>query len=161
PDHERRVAALARARHPSVHVSCSTDLFPVIREYERMTTTVLNAYTWRAFSSFLDAVEKHLAAAGLRVPIAVMQSNGGTIAPAEARAKPILLAQSGPVAGVAAAQALACATGLEDVITGDVGGTSFDVAVIHRRVSAHRVRAELFGLWTGLGMVAVDSIGAG
>jgi len=161
PAHERRVAALARARHPGLHISCSTDLFPVIREYERMTTTVLNAYTGRALASFLDAVEARLRAAGLRVPIAVMQSNGGTIAPAEARAKPILLAQSGPVAGVAAAQALAHAAGLGDVITGDVGGTSFDVAVIHRGMAARRVRAELFGLWTSLAMVAIDSIGAG
>jgi N-methylhydantoinase A len=161
PAHERRVAALARARHPAVHVSCSADLFPVIREYERMTTTVLNAYTWRAFSMFLDAVESQLAGAGLRVPVAVMQSNGGTFAPAEARARPVFLAQSGPVAGVAAARALAAGLGLDDVITGDLGGTSFDVAVIHRGEPARRVRAELFGLWTGLSMVAVDSIGAG
>ncbi len=161
PDHERRVAAIARARHPRLHVSCSAELFPVIREYERMTTTVLNAYTWRAFSTFLDAVEARLAAAGLAVPIAVMQSNGGTFAPAEARAKPVFLAQSGPVAGVSAAQALARTLGLGDVITGDMGGTSFDVAVIHRGEPERRARAELFGLWTGLAMVAVDSIGAG
>src|SRR5262245_60375170 len=66
PAHERRVAALARARHPGVHVSCSAELVPVIREYERMTTTVLNAYSWRACAEFLDAVEGRLAAAGLR-----------------------------------------------------------------------------------------------
>src|SRR5262245_23073368 len=161
PAHERRVADLARARHPALHVSCSTDLFPVIREYERMTTTVLNAYAARALATFLDAVETRLAAAGLRVRIAVMQSNGGTMTPAEARRKPVFLAQSGPVAGVAAAQALARNAGLEDVITGDVGGTSFDVAVIQRGEAARRVRADLFGLWTGLAMVAVDSIGAG
>jgi N-methylhydantoinase A len=161
PAAERRVAALARACHPSLHVSCSADLFPVIREYERMTATVLNAYTARAVASFLDAVETRLAAAGLRVPVAVVQSNGGTMAPAEARAKPVLLAQSGPVAGVSAAQALGRALDLPDVITGDMGGTSFDVAVITRGEPERRLRAELFGLWTGLAMVAVGSIGAG
>jgi N-methylhydantoinase A len=161
PAHERRVGEIARTRHPDVPVSCSADLFPVIREYERMTTTVLNAYTWRAFSAFLDAVESRLAAAGLRVPVAVMQSNGGTLAPAEARARPVFLAQSGPVAGVTAAEALAATLGLDDVITGDAGGTSFDVAVVHRGEAERRVRAELFGLWTGLAMVAVRSIGAG
>ena len=130
--------------YPTLHVSCSADLFPVMREYERMTATVLNAYTWRAFSIFLDAVESRLAAAGLRVRVAVMHSNGGTIAPAEARAKPIFLAQSGPVAGVAAAQALACRAGLADVITGDMGGTSFDVAVIRNGAPDGR-RARKFG----------------
>lgn len=161
PAHERRVAEIARARHPSVHVSCSADLFPVIREYERMTTTVLNAYTWRTFSTFLDAVEARLRAAGLGVPIAVMQSNGGTFAPAEARQKPVVLAQSGPVAGVAAARVLAERMALRDVITGDMGGTSFDVAVIHDGAAERRARAQLFGLWTGMPMIAVDSIGAG
>jgi N-methylhydantoinase A len=132
-----------------------------MREYERMTATVMNAYTWRVFSIFLDAVEARLAAAGLRVRVAVMHSNGGTMAPAEARAKPIFLAQSGPVAGVAAAQALACGAGLADVITGDMGGTSFDVAVIRGGTPERQARAEVFGLWTGMSTVAVGSIGAG
>jgi N-methylhydantoinase A len=161
PAHEHRVAAIARTRHPGLHVSCSTDLFPVIREYERMTTTVLNAYTWRTFARFLDAVEGQLAALGLRVPVAVMQSNGGTFAPTEARAKPVVLAQSGPTAGVAAARALCRHMTVADAITGDMGGTSFDVAVIHRGEPERRTRAELLGLWTGMPMVAVSSIGAG
>jgi N-methylhydantoinase A len=161
PDHERRVAALARARHPNLHVSCSADLVPVMREYERMTTTVLNAYTAASFARFLDAVEARLAAAGLRVPLAVMQSNGGTVSSAEARARPILLAQSGPVAGVAAAEALAARIGVSDVITGDMGGTSFDVAVVHGGAAERRLRADLCGLSTALAMVAVGSIGAG
>jgi N-methylhydantoinase A len=133
----------------------------VIREYERMTTTVLNAYTWRTFARFLDAVETRLAALGLRVPVAVMQSNGGTFAPAEARARPVVLAQSGPVAGVSASGALLGRMRLADAITGDMGGTSFDVAVIHGGEPERRTRAELFGLWTGMPMVAVSSIGAG
>ena len=161
PAHEERVRAIAAARHPALHVSCSAALFPVIREYERMTTTVLNAYTARACAAFLDAVESRLATAGLAVPLVVMQSNGGTFAPTEARAKPVFLAQSGPVAGVAAAQEVGRRMALPDVITGDMGGTSFDVAVIHDGAPERRTRAELFGLWTGMSMVAVDSIGAG
>jgi N-methylhydantoinase A len=160
-DHELRLRDLIHARHPALHVSCSADLFPVIREYERMTASVLNAYTWRSFSAFLDAVRERLAAAGLRVPLAIMQSNGGTCAPDEARARPIVLAQSGPVAGVSAAQALGRAMEMPDVITGDLGGTSFDVAVIHRGEPERRVRAEVFGLSTAMAMVAVSSIGAG
>ena len=161
PVHERRVAALAAERYPALQVSCSAELFPVIREYERMTATVLNAYTSRAGSAFFDAVEGRLNAAGLRVPVAVMQSSGGTFGPAEARARPVVLAQSGPVAGVAAARALAQAARLGDVITADMGGTSFDVAVIHRGEPERRVRAEVFGLATAMPMVAVSSVGAG
>jgi len=161
PVHERRVRAAAEARHPGIPVSCSAELFPVIREYERMTTTVLNAYAAGACGAFLDAVEARLRAAGLRAPIAVMQSSGGTFTPAEARAKPVFLAQSGPVAGVAGARELGRRLGAPDLLTGDMGGTSFDVAAIHAGVPERRARAELFGLWTGMSTVAVESIGAG
>jgi N-methylhydantoinase A len=161
PAHEERVRALVSARHPGLHVSCSSALCPVMREYERMTTTVLNAYTARACAAFLDAVEARVRAAGLRVPVAVVQSNGGTFSPAEAREKPVLLAQSGPVAGVSAAREIGRRVGVADVVTGDMGGTSFDVAVIRGGAPERRTRAEVFGLWTAMAMVAVDSIGAG
>jgi len=161
PAHERRVAAIVRERYPELPVSCSADLVPVIREYERMTATVLSAYTTRSCAAFLDELEARLAAAGLRVPAAVMQSSGGTLSPAAARARPILLAQSGPVAGVAAAEALAAALGVSEVVTGDMGGTSFDVAVIHAGAAERRLRAEVASLATALSTVAVGSIGAG
>jgi N-methylhydantoinase A len=135
--HERRVRELIAVRQPSLHVSCSADLFPELREYERMTAAVLNAYTWPSFSAFLDAVAARLAAAGLRAPLAIMQSNGGTCSPEEARGRPIVLAQSGPVAGVSAAQALGRAMALPDVITGDMATPS---AASAPRSSACRVR---------------------
>src|SRR5262249_7500262 len=161
PIHERRVAAIAAERHPELQVSCSADLFPVIREYERMTATVLNAYTSRAGAAFFHAVEGRLRAAGLRVPVAVMQSSGGTFGPAEARARPVVLAQSGPVAGVAAARALARGSELGDVITADMGGTSFDVAVIHPREPERRVRPGVFRPAAAVPMVAASPSRAG
>src|SRR5438093_1179496 len=150
PAHERRVAAIVRERYPDLPVSCSADLVPVVREYERMTATVLSAYATRSCAAFLDELEARLATAGLRVPVAVMQSSGGTLSPAAARARPILLAQSGPVAGVAAAEALAAALGVSEVVTGDMGGTSFDVAVIHAGAAERRLRAEVASLATAL-----------
>jgi N-methylhydantoinase A len=161
PNHEARVRALARRAFPDLFVTCSAEVFPVIREYERLMTAVLNAYTWRSFSAFVDALEGALRRRGLAAPITVMQSNGGTLSCAEARAKPVFLAQSGPVAGVAAACALAARMGYGDVITGDMGGTSFDVSVVVGGEPLRRVRAELFGFWTGMVMVDVSSIGAG
>ncbi len=161
PRHERRIRDIARALYPGLFVSCSIDVFPVIREYERLMTTVLNAYTWRSFSRFMDALEGEVRRRGLVAPVSVMQSNGGTFSRDEARAKPVFLAQSGPVAGVAAARALGRRMGLANVITGDMGGTSFDVSVIVAGAPLERVRAQLFGFWTGLVMVDVTSIGAG
>jgi N-methylhydantoinase A len=161
PTHERRARDIARRLYPELFVTCSAEVFPVIREYERLMTTVLNAYTWRSFSAFMDALERALRDRGLRAPVSVMQANGGTFSREEARAKPVFLAQSGPVAGVAAARRLGHSMGLADVITGDMGGTSFDVSVIVDGDAMHRVRAELFGFWTGMVMVDVASIGAG
>lgn len=161
PVHEIEIARLVRERHPELFVSLSTEVFPVIREYERMTATVLNAYSWRSFSTFMDQMEQGLRANGLAVPVAVMQSNGGTFSAAEARRLPVYLAQSGPVAGVMAARELGRATERRNLLTADLGGTSYDVSVIHEGEVVTRVRAELFGLWTGLVTVDVTSIGAG
>src|SRR5439155_13643672 len=78
PVHERRVAALAAERYPTLQVSCSAELFPVIREYERMTATVLNAYTSRAGSAFFDAVEGRLTGRGSKFRVAGLRRNVGT-----------------------------------------------------------------------------------
>jgi len=161
PAHEIALERLARELHPELFVTRSSDVFPVIREYERMTATVLNAYSWRAFSTFMDQIESGLRQGGLRVPIAIMQSNGGTFAAAEARELPVHLAQSGPVAGVVAAQMLGRASGRPNLVTADLGGTSYDVSVIFQGQAVTKVRAEIAGLWTGLVMVDVSSIGAG
>jgi len=161
PAHERRVREITRTLYPDLFVSCSAEVFPVIREYERMTATVLNAYTWRSFSAFMDALERAVRDRGLAAPVSVMQANGGTFSREEARAKPVFLAQSGPVAGVAAARRVGRSMELYDIITGDMGGTSFDVSVIVGGDALHRIRAELFGFWTGMVMVDVVSIGAG
>lgn len=161
PAHEKRVREIAQRLYPKLFVSCSAEVFPVIREYERLMTTVLNAYTWHSFSAFMDSLERAVRDRGLTAPVSVMQANGGTFSREEARAKPVFLAQSGPVAGVAAARKLGRSMGVRDIITGDMGGTSFDVSVIVDGDPLHRIRAELFGFWTGMVMVDVVSIGAG
>jgi N-methylhydantoinase A len=161
PAHEIEIRRLVSERWPDLFVSLSCEVFPVIREYERMTTTVLNAYSWRSFSTFLDQMEKGLRENGLGAPVAIMQSSGGTFSAEEARALPVYLAQSGPVAGVMAAQRIGLASGRRNLITADLGGTSYDVCLVHEGEPVTKVRAELFGLWTGLVMVDVTSIGAG
>jgi N-methylhydantoinase A len=161
PVHEIEVQRIALDLHPKLFVTRSSEVFPVIREYERMTATVLNAYSGRAFSTFLGAIEHGLRGHGLAVPISIMQSNGGTFSAEEALRLPVHLAQSGPVAGVVGARRLGLAIGRSNLITADLGGTSYDVCLIQDGEPVTKARAEIAGLWTGLVTVDVGSIGAG
>lgn len=160
PIHENQAAAAVREVCPDIPVVAGALLHPAIREYERTTFAVLNAYVSGAFDGIeqLDADLKEL---GLTVPLLLVHSGGGSITVAEARRRPLSLAVSGPAAGVAAAVALSNASKRPDVITCDMGGTSFDVSVIQGGEPARRTRGELMGVWTALSLVDVESIGAG
>ncbi len=135
-------------------------LNPIIREFERTTFAVLNAYVGGAFAG-IDALVDELARRGLQVPVLLVHSGGGSITAAEARRVPLGLAASGPAAGVAASVSVAEASGVDDVITCDMGGTSFDVAVIERGQPFRRLRGDVMGIWTALPLVDVESISAG
>jgi N-methylhydantoinase A len=161
PIHEIEVERIASSLYPKLFITRSSEVFPVVREYERMTATVLNAYTGRAFSAFLAAIDRGLRAHGLGVPISIMQSNGGTFSAEEALRLPVHLAQSGPVAGVVGAQRLGRTMGRANLITADLGGTSYDVCLIDDGEPVTKARAEIAGLWTGLVTIDVTSIGAG
>jgi N-methylhydantoinase A len=160
PIHESQAAAVVAETYPDLPVVAGSALHPAIREYERTTFAVLNAYVSGAFGG-IEQLEADLKGLGLLVPLLLVHSGGGSITVAEARRRPLGLAVSGPAAGVAAAVALADATGIEDVITCDMGGTSFDVSVIEGGQPARRTRGELMGVWTALSLVDVESIGAG
>src|SRR5262249_42335801 len=99
--------------------------------------------------------------AGLAVPLLLVHSGGGTISVAEARSRPVWLAESGPAAGVAAAAAWAARSGATQCITCDMGGTSFDVSHVQDGVPSRVQRGDLMGMWTALPRVDVGSIGAG
>jgi N-methylhydantoinase A len=98
---------------------------------------------------------------GLKVPLLLVHSGGGSITIGEARRRPLDLAMSGPAAGVAAAAVLSQATAFPNIVTADMGGTSFDVSVITDGDPARRTRGEMMGVWTALSLVDVQSIGAG
>ncbi|MGE0387663.1 MAG: hydantoinase/oxoprolinase family protein [Gammaproteobacteria bacterium] len=160
PAHEARALELITARHPHVAVVSGAALLPTIREYERTTLALLNAYTTGAFRG-VEWLDAELARLGMRVPLLLVHSAGGSITIGEARRFPIGLAASGPAAGVAASVAVARRSGCADVITCDMGGTSFDVSVITAGEPARRTRGEVMGVWTALSQVDVESIGAG
>lgn len=158
--HEEQVVALARERYPELTVLAAGSLHPAAREYERTTFALLNAYVSGSLGG-LEALADRLAAMGLPVPLLLVHSGGGSITMAEARRRPLGLAASGPTAGVAACVATAGAAGLADVVTCDLGGTSFDVSVIMGGEPARRTRGNVMGMWTALSMVDVESIGSG
>jgi N-methylhydantoinase A len=160
-DHELRTRDLIREDFPDVFVSTSCELYPVIREYERMTTTVLNAFVSQVVGNYVTQVDDRLADAGFAGRVYLGQSLGGVLDPAEAKERPLHLFNSGPVGGVVGSRRLADALQMGDVITADMGGTSFDVALVREGTPdvTHRTVMERFE--TGLSQVDITTIGAG
>lgn len=128
--HERRAQKLVREIAPNIHVSTSCDVLPEIREYERTSSTVINAYVRPIVDAYFRSMENDNQALGLQIPIMVMQSNGGMTPSEIARQVPIHIIESGPAAGVTGAHRLAKRMGIKNVITLDMGGTTAKGALI-------------------------------
>lgn len=157
-------AALTAVREvwPNEYISVSSDILPEIREFERASTTALNAYLQPVVASYLAALDRRLRDAGSRGQLLIVQSNGGVMSVDMAKRLPIRTALSGPAAGVMAAAHIADAAGFPNVITGDMGGTSFDVALIAggRSVLAPQTTID-FGMIVRTPMIEITTIGAG
>jgi N-methylhydantoinase A len=161
PDHERALrAALGRAA-PDVPVSLSSDICPEFREYERTCTTLLNAYVMPKVHRLAARLESELAAAGLAAPLRIMQSNGGLMGSAQARAEPVRTLLSGPAGGVVGAAAVAAAAGLRDVITMDMGGTSLDISLVRDGRVGLSAEGRVGTLPVKIPQVDTHTIGAG
>ena len=160
PVHENTVVEIARRLYPNLTVLSAAELHPAAREFERTSFAVLNAYVSGALGG-IDDLDATLRAMGMRVPLLLVHSGGGSITVSEAKRRPLGLAASGPAAGVAACVAVGAAAGIDHVVTCDLGGTSFDVSVIQHGEPARRTRGEVMGMWTALSLVDVESIGAG
>lgn len=161
PAHERTAASRIKERHPELPVSVSSELVGEWREFERTSTTVLNAYIQPAFAAYLTALGSRLAAAGYGRPLAIMQSNGGVMSVSRAVEQPVRTIASGPAGGVIGAHALARELGLKNVICTDVGGTSFDVALIEHGEILERTETSIRGRSVLAPTIDVISIGAG
>ncbi len=161
-ENERRALAAVRAVWPNEHVSASHEVLAEIREFERFSTAALNAYLQPVIGAYLSRIEASLAQQPSTRKLHVVQSNGGIMSTASARKLPVRTALSGPAAGVIAAAAIAKAAGFENVITCDLGGTSFDVSVIAAGKSAVAPQTTIdFGLVIRTPMVEIMTIGAG
>ena len=160
PEHERRVAQLVHARLVGVHVSASHDLLPVFREYERTSTTVIDAYLSPLLAGYLDRLSGRAEEAGLPEP-EIMRSNGGLASAAEAGRHGAWAVLSGPAAGAVGAARAGAVAGSDRVLSFDMGGTSCDVAVIDGGVVRQSAEQQVAGRPLQLPMVDVHTVGAG
>ncbi len=161
PDHELQVARLVRERAPGLTVATSYESSPEIREFERASTTVLNALLQPVISGYLDKVSSRLEHAGIRAALYLVQSNGGLATPADAARLPAKLLLSGPAGGAMAMAALAGRHGLQNLVGFDMGGTSSDISVVRDGQIGETPESSIDGLPVRLPMVEVRTIGAG
>ena len=160
PEHERRVGEAVREALGDVHVSLSSEVLPEFREYERFSTTVADAYLAPKLAAYLERLAASAEEAGVPAPL-VMQSSGGVLdvgAAAEQAAGCVL---SGPAGGVVGAAHVARASGYEDVLTFDMGGTSTDVAPVLGGEASTTTESVVAGVPIKLPMVDVHTVSAG
>ena len=128
--HEQRLGELLRQQFPEAYISLSHEILREFREYERTSTTVLNAYVGPLVSRYLGSLEKMLTSGGFRGAFRVMQSNGGVMSAETAKRMPVAMMESGPVAGVIAAARLGEALDCKHIISFDMGGTTAKSSLI-------------------------------
>jgi N-methylhydantoinase A len=158
--HERAVAEELRRRHPRAKVVASHEVAPEFREYERASTTAVDAYLGPVVSHYLEALGDACRTKGLPEPL-VMRSSGGVATLAEAAAHPALALVSGPAAGAVGAAKVARAAGIENAIALDMGGTSTDVCLIAGGEAERASEREVAGLPLRLPTVDLHTVGAG
>ncbi len=161
PEHERRAAALLRARLPGALVCLSSEVSPEFREYERFATTTMNAALLPVMDRYLARFGEGVGRRGIPTPAYVIQSNGGLVSPATLRRLPINTFFSGPAGGVVGAIDVARASGISDIITIDIGGTSTDVCLVRDGRPAWASQRDMAGLPVRTASIDLHTIGAG
>ena len=161
PDHELKVKKMVQRLAPSLFVTCSFDIAPKWGEYERVTATALNAYLGPVMSGYLAKINDSVKRLGYRHGLQITQCGGGTVPVERAGEAPLLTLDSGPVSGVTASMFLGAAMGENNVITTDMGGTSFDVSIIHDGRPAYSFVANTDQYEYFLPKVDLQAIGAG
>jgi len=158
-EHEARVREILAGELPGVYISLSSEVAPVMGEYERSATALFNAYVGPVIDSYVSRLAGALAEAGLKQKLLMMQANGGVAT--AAKTVPIFTIESGPAAGVVGAAQIAASLDLPNVIATDVGGTTFKVAIVDRGRWGYSRETVLNQYQLRLPMVDVASIGAG
>jgi len=161
PMNERAAASLVRSLWPEADVSVSSEVLPEFREFERLSTTIVNAFLMPVMRGYLTRFERAVGDLGVPRPPSVMTSGGGVVTPAVAVERPIDTLFSGPSGGVSGAVYVARRAGVPNIITFDMGGTSTDVCVIQDGVPEASFSREIDGLPIRAAALDVHTVGAG
>jgi N-methylhydantoinase A len=161
PEHEKRAVEILRAEMPDVFISAGHEIAPEFREFERLSTVVLNAYLGPVMRGYIERLTPRLQALGMTATPHLTQSNGGVIGFGTAAEMPVRAVLSGPSTGVVGAQAIGRVAGFEDLITFDMGGTSTDVALLNGGQCKLASEAIVHGYPIKAPMLDIHTVGAG
>src|ERR1700751_5058194 len=165
PEHERIAGDMIRAAMPRAYVSLSHEILREYREFERMSTTVVNAYIGPKVGGYVKELEASLGDIGFRGALSIMRSNGGVMTPEIATARPAAMMESGPVGGIIASAQVGCALGFRNVISFDMGGTTAKASLVRDGESTLAPGYYVGGYASGhpvmLPMIDVVEVGAG
>ena len=161
PQHEQRLAELVKEIAPKVFVTISSSLIPILGEYERTSTTAINSYLGPVINRYVNGLEGSIRKFGFDGPISIMESGGGVLPAAEAAFQAANLLTSGPAGGVLASQKLGEQLGYKNILTTDMGGTSFDVGIIVNGEPVLEQMREVGRFHVALPSIKVTAIGAG
>ena len=161
PEHEIAVGKALREALPDVAISLSHEILPEFKEFERMSTTVINSYVSPMIGRYVNNLENSIANAGISSDLYIMQSNGGTMRAVSAVERPVHTILSGPAAGVIGSVAIAKHAGQQNSISVDMGGTSFDVTLSYQGEVRQTQESEIERLPIKVPMVDIHTLGAG
>ncbi|MGI6169688.1 MAG: hydantoinase/oxoprolinase family protein, partial [Christensenellales bacterium] len=159
--HEKVVEQCIKEEWPDVYYSISSALIPEFREFERLSTTVINSYLGPKMKQYIDNLRNRVKQVGINVEPYITQSNGGIMSISSTIETPVQTALSGPSAGVVGAIYVAQAAGFNNIITYDMGGTSTDVSVVIGGIAEYTTKRKVCGLPSGVPMIDVNAVGAG
>jgi N-methylhydantoinase A len=161
PAHENAIKNLISSRNPNIYITLSHEISPTMGEYERTVTTVLNCYIAPTLVKYMKKLEETLRKKGYKNPLLIIKGDGGLSGIEEILQKPILTLDSGPAAGVIGSQFLGNLLGEENVISTDVGGTSFDVGLVERGKLENESSPVIMHYTYKMPKLLVQSVGAG
>jgi N-methylhydantoinase A len=165
PDHELALKRLAARINPDLFISCSCEVSPFLGEHGRTVATLFNAYVGPLMGQYIEGINRRAREGGLGSDVMFARCVGGCVPPAEVAAAPLYTIDSGPVSGVQGSSVLGPKMGYENIITTDMGGTTFDVGIVYRGVQMTRNETVLdrfemrlpMSTWSRLAPVAVAS----
>lgn len=161
PIHEQQTRDLIRDQLPDVQVALSSEVLPQVREFERLSTTLVDAYVTPGLSRYLTSLEKQLRERGFQGDVFIMQGNGGVVSLDIARTQGVHALLSGPASGVVAGAQLGKLSGYDNVITIDMGGTSFDVCLVQNGMPKTGTDQWMSRYRIAVPFIDIHTIGAG